>query len=152
MTEPTSNGLSWSSLNLNEIETAPQTERSEVPPGTYKFRLVGAKPSPFENQVGSTDIDFVVTEGPYSKRHVFASLPMPDKGKWVVSAAALLIKQLGGTHNSGEDLIDTLNRIASSGANPIQATLSENTYTDRNTGELKTGRPKFQYFSVQAAL
>lgn len=151
MTEATPNNgstLSWASLNLNEVASEPM-ERTEVPAGNYKFRLVGAKPSPY--QAGATDIDFVISEGPQAKRHVFASLPTPDKGKWVIQSASLLIKQLGGTHQTGEELVDTLNRLASSGANQITADVIENTYTDKVTGELKTGRPRFQYFSVTAA-
>jgi hypothetical protein len=150
MTEAqTAPSVSWSSLNLNEVQDTQPTERTEVPAGTYTFKLVGAKMSPFQH--GATDIDFVITEGPQTKRRVFASLPTPDKGKWVASAASLLIKQLGGTHLPGEELVDTLNRIASNGANQITADIAENKYVDKNTGELKTGRPKFQYFSVTAA-
>jgi hypothetical protein len=151
MTEATTNGsttLSWASLNLNEVAPEPM-ERTEVPAGTYKFRLVGAKPSPY--QAGSTDIDFVISEGPQARRHVFASLPTPDKGKWVIQAASNLIKNLGGTHQTGEELVDTLNRLAQNGASQITADISENQYTDKTTGELKTGRPRFQYFSVTAS-
>lgn len=153
MTEATetSNGstLSWSSLNLNQVDLASEGPRTEVPPGRYTFRLVNAKPSPY--QVGSTDFDLVITEGPQAKRHVFASLPTPDKGKWVIQAASLLIKALGGTHEQGEELVDTLNRLATNGANPITADIIENQYNDKTTGELKTGRPRLQYFSIQPA-
>jgi|SRR5579859_5760425 len=150
MTEATSNGstLSWASLNLNQVDmSAPETTRTEVPAGNYTFRLVGAKPSPY--QAGSTDIDLVITNGPQAKRHVFASLPTPDKGKWVIQAAGLLIKSLGGTHQAGEELVDTLNRIASNGASQFTADVQENYYTDKNTGEQKQGRPRVQFFSIQ---
>jgi hypothetical protein len=151
MTETETNGngsttLSWANLNLNVVDTQP-TERTEVPAGNYAFRLVGAKPSPY--QVGTTDIDLVITEGPQSKRHVFASLPTPDKGKWVVQAASLLIKALGGTHQPGEELVDTLNRLASNGAGKFTADVSENRYI--KDGEEKVGRPRLQYFSIQPA-
>lgn len=153
MTEYTeSNGataLSWASLNLNEVAEATAPERTEVPAGTYKLRLVSAKPSPY--QAGSTDMDFVITEGPQSKRHIFASLPTPDKGKWVISAASNLIKSLGGEHKSGEDLVDTLNRIAPT-SNAVSATVAENNYNDKITGEPKVGRPRVQFFSIQPAL
>lgn len=152
MTEATAtNGptLSWASLNLNEV-TAEPMERSEVPAGTYTFKLVGAKLSPFENQKGATDIDLVITEGAQAKRHVFTSIPTPDKGKWVAQAASNLIKQLGGSHNPGEELYETLNRIAQNGANPVTADIEENQYTDKVTGELKTGRPRVRLFSFQA--
>lgn len=140
--------FSWSSLNLNEVNSEP-LERTEVPAGNYTFRLVGAKPSPY--QAGSTDIDLVISEGPQSRRHVFASLPTPDKGKWVIQAASNLIKQLGGTHQAGEELVDTLNRLAQSGANPITAEVQDNFYTDKTTGDQKQGRPRVQFFSIQAA-
>lgn len=149
MTEANGSTLSWSALNLNEVDMGGPTERTEVPAGNYKFRLVGAKPSPY--QAGSTDIDLVITEGSQAKRHVFASLPTPDKGKWVIQAASILIKALGGTHQTGEELTDTLNRIASNGASQFTADVVENTYTDKVTGELKQGRPRVQYFSIAAA-
>ena len=129
--------------------TGPET-RSEVPQGNYTFQLKGAKPSPY--QVGATDIDLVIKEGPQAKRHVFASLPTPDKGKWVVQAASILIKALGGTHQAGEELVDTLNRLASNGAGAFTADVEENSYTDRVTGELKAGRPRIRFFSIQSAV
>lgn len=150
MTAETSNGntLSWASLNLNEVAPEPQ-ERTEVPAGIYKMKLSGAKPNPYRS--GDTDLDFIIVEGAQSKRHIFASLPTPGKGPWVVQAASNLIKQLGGEHQAGEELIDTLNRIAPT-ANPVTAEVVENTYNDKTTGELKVGRPRLQYFTVQAAL
>jgi hypothetical protein len=151
-TNETPNGsttLSWSSLNLNQVDMTSDGPRQEVPAGSYKFQLKGAKPSPY--QPGTTDIDLVIAEGPQSKRHVFASLPTPDKGKWVVQAASILIKSLGGTHQPGEELVDTLNRLASNGANAITADIVENNYTDRTTGEPKVGRPRVQFFSIQPA-
>ena len=152
MTEATPNGstLSWASLNLNEVAPEPM-ERTEVPAGTYTFRLANAKPSPFPNQEGTTDIDLVITEGPQSKRHVFASLPTPDKGKWVVQAASILIKALGGTHQAGEELVDTLNRLAANGAGKFTADVIDNFYNDKTTGAQKQGRPRVQFFSIQAA-
>jgi len=95
-------------------------------------------------------MDFQVVEGPQTKRHIFASLPTPDKGSWVISAASILIKQLGGQHTPGEELLDTLNRIAPT-ANAITADVADNYYKDKNTGETKQGRPRFQFFSVQSA-
>lgn len=152
-TNETPNGstLSWASLNLNTVDMSNDLPRTEVTAGNYTFRLVGAKPSPFPNQSGTTDIDLVIAEGPQSKRHVFASLPTPDKGKWVVQAASILIKALGGTHQAGEELIDTLNRLATNGASKFTADVVDNFYTDRNTGEQKQGRPRVQFFSIQAA-
>lgn len=144
------NTLSWASLNLNEVTPESTGERTETPAGNYTFRLVNAKPSPY--QAGATDIDFVITEGPQARRHVFASLPTPDKGKWVISAASLLIKSLGGEHKSGEELVDTLNRIAANGGNKITADIVDNQYVDKNTQEVKQGRPRFQYFSVMPAV
>jgi hypothetical protein len=150
MTEATNGStLSWASLNLNQVDMTSDSPRTEVPQGNYTFKLVGAKASPY--QVGTTDLDLVITEGPQAKRHVFASLPSPDKGKWVIQAASLLIKSLGGTQQPGEELIDTLNRTAASGANAITADVEENHYTDRTTGEPKVGRPRIRFFSVQAA-
>jgi hypothetical protein len=145
-----SNGstLSWASLNLNEVAPEPM-ERTEVPAGNYSFRLAGAKPSPY--QAGSTDIDLVISAGPQAKRHVFASLPTPDKGKWVVQAASLLIKAVGGTHQPGEELVDTLNRLAQNGASQFTADVEENHYNDRITGEPKVGRPRVRFFSIQPA-
>jgi hypothetical protein len=148
-TEPNGATISWSSLNLNEVSMATEGPRQEVPAGNYSFKLVGAKPSPY--QVGTTDLDLVITEGPQAKRHVFASLPTPDKGKWVIQAASLLIKALGGTQQPGEDLIDTLNRTAQNGANAFTADVEENHYNDRTTGEPKTGRPRVRFFSIAAA-
>lgn len=139
--------ISWASLNLSEVTPEPM-ERTEVPSGNYKFRLVGAKASPY--QAGATDLDLVITEGAQAKRHVFSSLPTPDKGKWVVQAAANLFKQLGGTKGEGEDLIDALNRIAPT-ANQFTADVEENFYQDRNTGEQKQGRPRIRLFSITAA-
>lgn len=147
---PNGSTLSWSSLNLNEVNMTSPEGRTEVPAGRYTFRLVGAKPSPY--QVGSTDFDLVITEGPQAKRHVFASLPTPNKGKWVIQAASLLIKSLGGTHQEGEELVDTLNRLAANGAGQISADIIENQYNDKTTGELKTGRPRLQYFTIQPAV
>lgn len=151
MTEATNgNTVSWASLNLNQVDmSAPEGARTEVPAGNYTFRLAGAKPSPY--QAGATDIDLVITEGAQSKRHVFASLPTPDKGKWVIQAASLLIKSLGGAHQPGEELVDTLNRLAQNGAGQITADVTENFYTDKNTGEQKQGRPRVQFFSIQPA-
>jgi hypothetical protein len=149
MTTETNGGtLSWASLNLNQVDTQP-TERSEVPAGNYLFRLAGAKNSPY--QVGATDIDLIISEGPQAKRHVFASLPTPDKGKWVIQAASLLIKALGGTHQPGEELVDTLNRLAQNGAGQFTADVIENTYNDKTTGEPRVGRPRLQYFTIQQA-
>jgi hypothetical protein len=125
--------------------------RTEVPAGTYTFRLSGAKPSPFENQAGTTDIDLIIADGPQSKRHVFASLPTPDKGKWVVQAAGILIKALGGTHQAGEELVDTLNRLAQNGASKITADVVDNYYTDKVTGAQRQGRPRVQFFSIAPA-
>lgn len=142
--------LSWANLNLNQVDTtAPSSTRQEVPAGNYTFRLLGAKPSPYQS--GTTDIDLVITEGPQQKRHVFASLPTPNKGAWVVQAASILIKALGGTHETGEELVDTLNRLASNGAGPFTADVIENHYNDRTTGEAKVGRPKVQFFSIAPA-
>lgn len=153
MTEDTNvtNGstLSWASLNLNAVDMTSDQPRTEVPPGTYTLQLKSAKISPY--QAGATDIDFIISDGPQAKRHVFASLPSPDKGRWVLQAASILIKALGGTHQAGEELTDTLNRLAQNGAGKITADLQENNYTDRTTGEPKVGRPRLQYFSVQAA-
>jgi hypothetical protein len=155
MTEATeapngSTTLSWASLNLDQVDVQP-TERTEVPAGSYKLRLVDAKPSRFENQLGTTEMSFAIVEGPQAKRRIFASLPTPDKGKWVVQAASILIKALGGTHQPGEELVDTLNRLAANGANPITADIVDNHYTDKVTGEARTGKPRLQYFSIQPA-
>ena len=145
-TETNGSTVSWASLNLNQVDTSGPTERTEVPAGNYTFRLAGAKPSPY--QAGTTDIDLVITGGPQQKRHVFASLPTPDKGKWVVQAASILIKALGGTHQTGEELVDTLNRLAANGAGQFSADVIENNYNDRLTGEPKVGRPRVQFFSI----
>jgi hypothetical protein len=150
MTEATNGStLSWASLNLNAVDMTSDSPRTEVPAGNYTFKLVGAKASPYQS--GTTDLDLVITEGPQAKRHVFASLPSPDKGKWVIQAASLLIKSLGGSQQPGEELIDTLNRTASSGANAITADVEENHYIDRATGEPKVGRPRIRFFSIQSA-
>jgi hypothetical protein len=154
MTEQT-NGqpLSWASLNLAEIDTDGGGQSTgEVPTGTYKLRLVGAKPNPFPNQAGTTDIDLVITEGQYARKHVFASLPAPGSYSWVPKAAAILVKRLGITQQPGEDLVDTLSRGAANGASLITADVQENRYTDKNTGEEKVGRPKLQFFSIASAV
>lgn len=150
MTETTQEPITWASLNLNEVNTESEgTERSEVPSGNYKMRLVGSKPSPFRE--GDTDIDFVITEGQYAKRHVFASLPAPGKYTWVPKAAAILVKRIGATQQPGEDLVDTLSRAAANGAGAITADVQENRYTDSNGNE-KVGRPKLQFFSIASAV
>jgi hypothetical protein len=150
-TETNGSTLSWASLNLNEVDlgNSNSATRTEVPAGNYKFRLLGAKDSPF--QQGATDIDLVISEGPQQKRHVFASLPTLDKGPWVAQAAAILVKSLGGSKNVGENLVDCLNRLAQNGAGAITADVEENHYNDRQTGEPKVGRPKVRFFSVQPA-
>ena len=140
---------SWDQLNLNEVNTDPQPmERTEVQPGTYKFRFVGAKENPY--RAGDTDLDFVIIEGTQAKRHVFASLPAPGAYKWVVPAAAILVKRLGGEQLPGEGLIETLNRIAANGAGSITADVADGSYTNKTTGAL-VYKPKFQFFSVAAA-
>lgn len=154
MTEST-NGqepITWASLNLNEVNTEDTggVTASEVPTGTYKMRLVGSKPNPFRE--GDTDIDLLIVEGQYAKRHVFASLPSPGKYSWVPKAAAILVKRIGATQLPGEDLVDTLSRAAANGAGLITADVQENTYTDKTTGEIKQGRPKVQFFSIASAV
>lgn len=154
MTSETTNAVTWASLNLNEIDvdskpTEGSGERSELPsPATYKLRLVGAKANPF--QMGTTDIDFAVVEGPHARQHLFATLPSPAKYNWVSKAAALLIKRMGVTQLPGEDLIETLNRGAASGAGTIQAEVAPDTYTSK-TGALIT-KPRLQYFSITASV
>ena len=147
-TETNGSTISWENLNLKDVAPEPM-ERTEVPAGSYKFKLVAAKASPF--QAGATDLDLVIVEGPQQKRHVFSGLPHPSKGTWVIQAAANLVKQLGGEKADGESLIDALNRIAPT-ANSFTADVEENQYTDRNTGELKTGRPRVRLFSITAAV
>jgi len=149
MTETTNGPVTWASLNLAEVNTEGEGVASEIPTGTYKLRLVGSKPSPFKE--GVTDIDFVVTEGQYAKRHVFATLPPPGAYSWVPKAAAILIKRLGITQQPGEDLVDTLSRAAANGAGLITADVQENNYTDAN-GNPKVGRPKLQFFSIASAV
>jgi hypothetical protein len=156
MTTEATNGqpLSWASLNLSEIDTDSTgggTPAGEVPTGTYKLRLVGSKPNPFPNQQGTTDIDFVITEGQYARKHVFASLPSPGAYSWVPKAAAILVKRLGITQQPGEDLVDTLSRGAANGASLITADVVESKYTDSNGNE-RQGRPKLQFFSIAAAV
>lgn len=153
MTENGQTTLTWAELNLNEIETdgGGTGTASEVPTGNYKLRLVGAKPNPFPNQVGTTDIDFVIADGKYAKRHVFASLPSPGKYSWVPKAAAILVKRIGVTQQAGEDLVDTLSRAAANGAGLITADVEENRYTDA-AGNEKIGRPKLQFFSITPAV
>jgi hypothetical protein len=148
----TENGgiTSWASLNLNEIQTERSTEaqeRTELPAGSYKMKFVGAKQNPFES--GTTDLDFVVVEGPQTKRHLFSRLPSPDKGSWVSAAAALLVKRLGGSQLPGEDLITLLNRIAPT-ASAITADVIEDTYFSTKNNANVT-KPKLQYFSIAAA-
>ena len=153
MTENTNGAaLTWASLNLNTIETdnTGGATAGEVPAGNYKFRLVGAKPSPFKE--GTTDVDLVITEGPQARRHVFASLPAPGSYSWVPKAAAILVKRLGVTQQPGEDLVDVLSRAAANGASLITADISDNNYTDKVTGETKQGRPKLQFFSIASAV
>lgn len=144
--------MKWSELNLSEVDTEKQGvasgERTELPsPANYKLRLAGSKPNPY--QTGTTDIDFIVAEGQYKNKHLFASLPSPDKGSWVAQAAAILIKRLGGTQMPGEELVDTLTRISQNGAALITADVIPDTYT--KDGVTKT-KPKLQYFSVAAAV
>lgn len=149
-----SNGTitSWRDLNLNEVDIDSRSEassqpRTELPAGNYTFKLVGAKQNPFE--AGTTDIDLVVVSGPQSKRHLFAKLPAPHITKYAAQWAAILVKRLGGSQMPGEDLIETLNRIAPT-ANAFTADVAEDTYTSKKTGELVT-KPKLQYFSIVAA-
>lgn len=151
---PGSNGVitSWADLNLNDIdidarsEGAP-TERTELPGGNYKLRLVGAKQNPFE--AATTDLDFVVVEGPQSKRRLFAKLPGPNVTKHAPMWAAILVKRLGGSQNPGEDLISTLNRIAPT-ANAITADVTEDTYFSVKLGANVT-KPKLMFYSIQAS-
>jgi hypothetical protein len=144
--------MNWSELNLNEVDTEKQAgsgERSELPsPATYKLRLVGSKPNPYQS--GTTDIDFAVADGQYKNKHLFASLPSPDKGNWVQQAAAILIKRLGGEQLPGEELVDTLTRLAQNSNALITADVAPDTYTNKQ-GETKT-KPKLQFFSVAAAV
>lgn len=152
MTTETS-AVTWASLNLNEIDvdSKPEgsTERSELPsPATYKLKLVGAKANPFQS--GTTDIDFVVVEGPHARQHLFATLPSPGKYSWVSKAAAFLIKRMGVAQLPGEELIETLNRGAANGAGTISADVAPDTYVN-NKGQSVT-KPKLQYFSITAAV
>jgi hypothetical protein len=143
--------MTWSELNLNQIDTAASSSTpAEIPTGNYKLRLVGAKPNPYRE--GETDIDFVVVEGQYTKRHVFTSLPKPGSYTWVIPAAALLIQRLGIEQQPGEDLVDTLSRGAANGAGLITADVQGAQEYTAKDGQVKMGRPKFQFFSVAAAV
>lgn len=148
-----SNGAitSWADLNLNEVVTersdSEPREKTELPAGNYKFKLVGAKQNPFE--AATTDIDFVVVEGPHSKRHLFARMPGPAVTKYAEQWAAILVKRLGGSQLPGEDLITLLNRIAPT-ANAISADVIDDTYFSTAKG-VNVTKPKLQYFSIQAA-
>ena len=151
ITEATPNsGVSWADLNLNTLDTSANTstERTELPAGNYKFKLVGSKPNPF--RAGDTDIDLVVVEGPQTKRHLFASLPTPDKGRWVAQAAAILIKRLGVEQIPGEDLVDTLSRAAANGTSAITADVVTENFTRRDG--TAGSKPKLQFFSIAAAV
>lgn len=144
--------VSWASLNLNTVVTeranGETQERTELPPGNYTFKFVGAKQNPYEP--GTTDLDFVVAAGPHSKRHLFAKIPAPSVTKYAIQWAAILIKRLGVEQLPGEELIDTLNRAASNGASAVSGEVILDTWTDKNTGAMRS-KPKLQFFSLQAA-
>lgn len=138
-------------MNLNQIDTEDTGGKtSEVPAGNYKMRLVGSKQNPYRET--DTDIDFQIVEGQYARKHIFASLPSPAKGDWVAKAAAVLVKRIGATQLPGEDLVDTLSRAAANGPGLITADVTDNFYTDKNTGETKQGRPRLAFFSIASAV
>jgi hypothetical protein len=149
----TENGgiTSWSQLNLNEVVTeraaGEAQERTELPAGNYTFKFVGAKQNPYEPL--TTDLDFVVTQGPHSKRHLFARLPGPNVTKYAPQWAAILVKRLGGSQLPGEDLITLLNRIAPT-ANAITADVTDDTYFSTSKG-INVTKPKLMFFSINAA-
>lgn len=144
----------WASLNLNEIVTdrpeGASGERTELPEGNYTFRLVGAKENPYK--AGTTDVDFAVVAGPRTKQHLFATIPPPSAAKGIgVQFAAVLVKRLGIPQQTGEDLIDYLNRAAASGASAITGDVIHETYFSTKYNEQRS-KPKLQWFSLQSAI
>lgn len=144
--------MNWTDLNLNELDTEKQGAssgtRTELPaPATYTLRLNGSKENPY--QTGTTDIDFVVADGQYKGKHLFASLPSPDKGSWVAQAAAILVKRIGGTQIAGESLVETLSRLSKESNALITANVEPDTFMSQGVQKTK---PKLQFFSIQAAV
>lgn len=144
----------WASLNLNEIVTdrpeGASGERSELPEGNYTFRLVGGKENPYKP--GTTDVDFVVTSGPRTKQHLFATIPPPSTAKGIgVQFAAILVKRLGIPQQTGEDLIDYLNRAANAGASAVSGDVVHETYFSTKYNETRS-KPKLMWFSLQSVV
>jgi len=145
---------SWASLNLNTIVTdrpeGSSGERTELPEGNYTFRLVGGKENPYK--AGTTDVDFVISSGPRSKQHLFATIPPPSAAKGIgVQFAAVLVKRLGVPQQAGEELIDYLNRAAISGASAISGDVVHESYFSTKYNEQRS-KPKLLWFSLQSAI
>jgi hypothetical protein len=140
--------LSFETLLVTDVEQTAPTAPKPMPdvvdgqPVEYSLRLLSAKANIY--QPGGLAFDIVVTEGPYTRRHIFPTLPAPDsKEHWAAQAAAKFLNTLGVEQIPGENFLDAFNRAAQNGHSAFIGT------TKQYKSETKGVQSDLNWFSVK---
>jgi hypothetical protein len=150
----------WANVTCGEVEAAQNAGFEPLPEGTFIFQLVpgGAKYRTKDfNGVSLTDINAsaAIAEGDLKGRRVFFAYPDPKgtnkEGKpktWSKQVFKKLSVVLGEDLQEGEDPVEYLNRVASSGTGRFTAKLQKGTYIPTGATE---PRVELNLFSVAPA-
>ena len=107
----------------------------QIDPGQYYFNILSVTLEPPKgNQLERYNVTLVVSEGKFKDRRVFDNFPVVDLAD-VNSRSAVRLRHLCMSAGLGGALqtVDT-DQLVNKG---VQATVSRNTYTDKNSGEVK---------------